>query len=79
MSTIHVELLDTVVPADDLGLPEQDWCSLCSRDESEEPGVPSEIVVITLERASWPDPGNGTEPVYEVVHLACGHTIARLC
>ncbi|PUB32547.1 hypothetical protein C8K30_1011073 [Promicromonospora sp. AC04] len=59
--------------------PRQEWCDLCSYDETSEPGVPREIVDHSFENDPAWDDAWGRGPQYEIWHLTCGHTVAILC
>lgn len=63
-------------------LPEQEWCEHCSRDDDPAPdsGMPQDIVDRAIEPLAYlpdRDPDWGAGPLYEVIYLACGHTIAH--
>lgn len=60
-------------------LPEQEWCELCAADEDAEPGMPRDITASSVEEDPTWDSLLGAGPVYEVLLLDCGHTVARLC
>lgn len=68
-------------------LPEQEWCGGCTPGddpvpdvEGGIPGMPQDVVLRTTEplplpadwKAAW-----GPAPLYDIAHLACGHTVAR--
>lgn len=58
---------------------EQEWCDLCSYDETCEPGMPRDVVDYSIEHdPTWEDRW-GQGPQYEVWHLCCGHTVVQLC
>ena len=58
---------------------EQEWCDLCSYDETCEPGMPREVVDHSIEHDPTWDDGWGQGPQYKVRYLSCGHTLAHLC
>lgn len=55
---------------------EQDWCTECSLDPDDGPGMPVDVVDVSTEVEVQTI--HGTGPEYLVVHLACGHTITQL-
>ncbi|WP_181273546.1 hypothetical protein [Brevibacterium oceani] len=61
----------------------QEWCDQCSHeevpDDDVEAGMPRDVVDVSLEIDPGWDEAWGQGPQYEVTHLACGHTLARLC
>ena len=63
-------------------LPEQEWCAVCSLDETSEPGMPRDVVSRSVEQSTQlPGDSNSTGapgPLYEITWLSCGHTIAQL-
>lgn len=67
-------------------LPEQEWCEDCSRDDGPgaDSGMPQDIVGRSIEpmklSPDWnPDRDDGWGPgaLYDVIYLACGHTVAH--
>lgn len=66
-------------------LPEQELCTDCAVDDdpATEPGVPQDVVARSTEQTmssldEWDEDAFGPLPVYDVVRLACGHTMAQL-
>ena len=64
---------------------EQELCTDCAVDDdpATEPGVPQDVVARSTEQTmssldEWDEDAFGPLPVYDVVRLACGHTMAQL-
>lgn len=83
ISTDQNDLTETVTSLETP--PAQEWCDSCalSDDPAIEPGMAQTVIDHTIETLPLPesewDPSWGPGPLYEVTHLACGHTLSWRC